>query len=331
MSNPNFNQIFSISTKNDFTEMALNIFKHQYATNEIYGRYVKLLGIDPSSIQKLEEIPFLPIDFFKYHHIKSGSWEAKEVFYSSGTTLNTRSAHFQKDDTDYLILTRYLFEKQYGSLEHYIIVALLPSYVENGGSSLVKMTDFFIKESKHALSGFYLGDSMSELHEILNACMKVNNRKVMLFGVSYALLDLALEKLDLSNALVMETGGMKGRRKEMIREDLHKAFCEGFNVNIVHSEYGMTELMSQFYSQGHGVFNQSHTARVLIREVDDPFSYVGQGSIGGINVIDLANIHSCSFIETKDLGKIISNDQFMTMGRFDNSDIRGCNLLYDKA
>ena len=325
---------FSNSFKSDlkgtntsnFEEKAIALFKYQSKHNEIYKKYIYNLRVDPEKVNSIHQIPFLPISFYKSHTIKTKGWKEEQIFESSGTTGNDTSKHYVRSLGSYLDNAQLLFEKEYGDLNNFHVLALLPSYLERNNSSLVYMVDHFIKLSESAISGFYL-DDIDALKTTLNkAC--ATNRKVLLIGVSFGLLDLVEKyQFSLPELIVMETGGMKGRRKEMIREELHTILKDGFGVSSIHSEYGMTELLSQAYSKGNGIFNLPNTMNLLIRDINDPFDYLPTGKNGGINVIDLANIDSCSFIETQDLGKINIDDTFEVLGRFDNSDIRGCNLL----
>lgn len=319
------NQIFKINTEQEFQKLALEVFNYQFLNNLHYNSFCKHLKVRPSVVKKIEEIPFLPIEFFKTHEIKTGEFNAKEVFLSSGTTGVNQSKHFVKDLSLYEASYTEAFKQFYGNLEDYCVLGLLPSYLEREGSSLIYMVDDFIKRSENKKSGFFLNNH-KDLIELLEK-NRENRQKTILFGVSFALLDLAESyKLDLSEIVIMETGGMKGRRKELTRKELHKIYKESFNVSEVHSEYGMTELLSQAYSRGSGVFKTPSWMKVLIRDVNDPFTYLEENKTGGINVIDLANINSCSFISTQDLGKK-AVDGFEVLGRFDNSDLRGCNLL----
>ncbi|HSI90964.1 MAG TPA: hypothetical protein VK927_07590, partial [Adhaeribacter sp.] len=287
-----------------FEEAALGLFRYQAAHNPVYRQYLQLLGKDPAAVFSLEQIPFLPIEFFKTQQVKTGDFEPEVIFKSSGTTLQQRSCHFVADNDFYLQVASQIFAGFYGPLTDYVFLALLPSYLEQGQSSLVAMVAHFVKQSGQQEPGFFLG----RLAELKNAIRKAQKtgKKVMLFGVTYALLDLAETggDTDLSEVIIMETGGMKGRRKEMIREELHGILTRAFNVPAIHSEYGMTELLSQAYSQGNGIFRAPKTMRILLRDLNDPFEINPNLRSGGINVIDLANIHSCAFIETKDIGKL---------------------------
>ncbi|SNS80905.1 Acyl-protein synthetase, LuxE [Ekhidna lutea] len=299
-----------------FNDSSLAAFNYQYHHCEIYQEYCKYLNIAPDSIQTTSEIPFLPIEFFKNHAIKSGNWSESKIFKSSGTTDTGRSHHYVKDESLYHSLSRSLFESIFGPLSDLQIIAILPSYQEQGDSSLISMVDYFIRFGKQG-SGYYLNDNVKTILE--------TDKKKIVFGVSYALLDLARVGIRTVNTKIIETGGMKGRRKEMTRKELHTELTEGFGVDEIWSEYGMTELMSQGYGPN-GSFVFPPWAKCMIRDINDPFSYVETGRSGGINVIDLANIDSCCFIETKDLGRV-SGESFEVLGRFDNSDIRGCNLM----
>ena len=319
------NRIFDISTENDFEALALDIFKFQYKHNQTYQQFCKLLKREPQQVSGIFEIPFLPIEFFKSRKLQTNTNPAQIIFTSSGTTGKNTSKHYVTDLRLYEESFLKAFEQFYGNPAEYVFLALLPSYLERTGSSLIYMVNSLIEHSADENSGFYL-DNLEELSEKLEELDK-GSKKVFLIGVSFALLDLVEKKqFDLKNTIVMETGGMKGRRKEMIREELHHELKNGFGVQTIHSEYGMTELLSQAYSKGHGIFECPAWMRILIRDTEDAFSLLEDGKTGGINVIDLANINSCSFIATQDLGRI-KNDQIEILGRFDNSDIRGCNLL----
>ncbi|WP_034919745.1 acyltransferase [Gillisia sp. CAL575] len=319
-------KIFSISSDQDFNEVALEIFQFQYANNSVYRKFSDLLKIDPQQINKIENIPFLPIDLFKNHTILSSEQKIQKTFTSSGTTGTKTSKHHVTDLSIYEQSFNLCFKKFYGDIQDYAVLALLPSYLERDGSSLIYMAQHLIEKSVHPDSGFYL-DNLTELKEKLIS-LDSNGQKVLLIGVSFALLDLVEDfQFKLKNTIVMETGGMKGRRKEMIREELHSILKNGFGIASIHSEYGMTELLSQAYSLGNGVFDCPPWMKILIRDPEDAQSYLLNNSTGGINVIDLANINSCSFIATQDLGKKSENNAIEIMGRFDNSDIRGCNLL----
>ena len=322
-------EIFSISSTSEFKQLALRVFLYQAENNPVYREYLQILGTDVSKITSLEQIPFLPIEFFKSHQVISTNKEAQAIFTSSGTTGNLTSRHYVPDLKIYEASFAKGFEQYYGAVSDYCILALLPSYLEREGSSLIYMMEKLIKDSKHEKSGFYLHN-----HEELIATisdLKKQNQKILLLGVSFALLDLAEKfQLDLDGVIVMETGGMKGRRKEITREELHAFLTQRLGVEKIHSEYGMTELLSQAYSKGDSLFFTPSWMKILIRDTYDPFSYEKQGQSGGVNVIDLANINSCSFIETQDLGRIHADGSFEILGRFDHSDIRGCNLLVNE-
>ncbi len=310
-----------------FDELALELFRYQVAYNPIYRNYIYYLRKDPNSVKKIEDIPFLPIGLFKSHQVKTGDWQSVQVFESSGTTGAVTSKHHLPEPDFYLKHSQAIFEKMYGPLNQYHILALLPSYRERGHSSLVYMVDYFIKESYSRYSGFYLND-VSSLQQALERAYMDTSRKTLLFGVSYALLDMVeRKKWDMPHLTVMETGGMKGRRKEMVREELHALLTKGFGVDGIHSEYGMTELLSQAYAPKNGLFELPATMRILLRDLNDPLSSNKYRKRGGMNIIDLANFHSCAFLETQDIGYRDSEGKISVLGRFDNSDIRGCSLL----
>ena len=317
--------IFNIKTTEDFERLAIEIFHFQYENVTVYRNFCELLNLNPSEVKNVEKIPFLPIQFFKNHKIIANNFEEETIFTSSGTTGNITSKHYISHLKIYEESFQKAFEKEYGNPENIIILALLPSYLERQGSSLIYMVEKLIEKTKNPNSGFYLYE-MNTLIEKLEFLEKTE-RKTILIGVSYALLDLIEKrKFQLKNTIVMETGGMKGRRKEMIKEELHEILKKGFGVEKIHSEYGMTELLSQAYSRGEGVFSCPPWMKILIRDAEDAFSF-NVGKSGGINVIDLANIYSCSFLATQDLGKTFADASFEVLGRFDASDIRGCNLM----
>jgi len=310
----------------DITPAALEMFRYQYRHNALYRAYTDALHIQPEQVQTLTAIPFLPIQFFKTHTVVCGSFTPELVFESSGTTQTVNSRHLVKDAGLYARSFMTAFELFYGPVTDYVVVGLLPSYLERQHSSLVVMVQEMIQRSGHAGSGFYLYE-----HERLYAQLQeleARGQKVLLIGVTFGLLDFAEQyQLHLQHTIVMETGGMKGRRKEMIREELHQTLCKGFGIDLIHSEYGMTELLSQAYSNGNGIFNCPPWMKIITRDTNDPMTLLDNDKTGGINVIDLANINSCSFIATQDLGRIYKDGSFEVLGRFDNSDIRGCNLL----
>ena len=318
--------IFNIQNKQEFKALSLAVFKHQFKNNKVYRSFCDLLFVHPSSISTIEEIPFLPIQFFKSRKVLSSLDEIQETFTSSGTTGGSTSKHLVTNINLYKESYLKGFAHFYGNIEEYTVLALLPNYLEREGSSLVFMVADLIEKSKKAESGFYL-DNMQELAEKLIELDK-NGQKTLLIGVSFALLDLIeMQQFNLKNTIIMETGGMKGRRKELVREELHTILQNGFGVTEIHSEYGMTELLSQGYSKGNGVFETPPWMKILTRDTEDALSINASGKNGGINVIDLANYNSCSFIATQDLGKVYENETFEIIGRFDNSDIRGCNLM----
>lgn len=307
-------------------QAALQTFGYQYQHNQVYQRFCTLLGRTPDKVRQLTDIPFLPIEFFKSEAVYCGNERPATVFTSSGTTGSQTSRHYVKDLVVYQQSFRQGFADFYGNIEEYTVLALLPSYLERTGSSLITMVADLIERSGSADSGFYLNE-YDLLAKKLTALDR-SGRKVLLIGVSFALLDLVeTHRFQLKNTIVMETGGMKGRRKELIREELHAILCEGFGVEHIHSEYGMTELLSQAYSAGSGLYESVRWLKVLIRDTNDALSYQRPLKTGGINLIDLANIHSCSFIATQDLGRLHPDGRFEVLGRFDNADIRGCNLL----
>jgi phenylacetate-coenzyme A ligase PaaK-like adenylate-forming protein len=318
--------IFNITTAKQFEDAALNIFKYQFENNPVYRSFCDLLYKHPSDITSLENIPFLPIQFFKSHKIITQGATEEKVFTSSGTTGSITSKHYVSNINLYEESFTRGFDYFYGDVKDYVILALLPSYLEREGSSLIYMVDHLIKASKHEESGFYL-NNLQDLAKILIELEK-KQQKTLLIGVSFALLDLVENyNFDLKHTIVMETGGMKGRRKEMIREELHHKLKSGFGVDQIHSEYGMTELLSQAYSKGNGVFECPPWMKVQARDTEDAFTTLPYGKTGGLNIIDLANVNSCPFIATQDLGRIRPNSHFEVLGRFDHSDIRGCNLM----
>ncbi|MBY0542016.1 MAG: acyl transferase [Sphingobacteriaceae bacterium] len=322
----NTGQIFSIDNEATFENVALEIFQFQAEHCSVYKDYIYHLNIDPSLITTVKQIPFLPISFFKTHEVLSTITKPEIVFSSSGTTGLTTSKHLVSDLKIYEESYNKAFKKFYADPQEICILALLPSYLERDGSSLIYMVDDLLKQSKHPQSGYFLHELASLNKTLLS--LKENKQKTILIGVTYALLDFAEQfKIDFPELIVMETGGMKGKRKEMIRQELHEILCTGFGVNNIHSEYGMTELLSQAYSYGKGVFNCPPWMKILLRDTSDPLSLLQGKQSGGINVIDLANINSCSFIATQDLGKLHNDGSFEILGRFDNADIRGCNLL----
>ncbi|MEN8201218.1 MAG: acyl transferase [Bacteroidota bacterium] len=319
--------IFNIKDQKAFREIALKVFFYQARHTPVYRDYLAALRADPSTVKELEQIPFLPIEFFKSHTVFVEGRSAELVFESSRTTGTTPSRHHVADASLYKKSFTTGFRQCYGDPGKYCILALLPSYLESSGSSLVHMMNHLTTTSGHPDSGFYL-NNLKELTSVLQKRNK-DRHPTLLLGVSFALLDLA-EQYPLSlgdHIIVMETGGMKGRRKEMVRSELHGQLKTAFGLKAIQSEYGMTELLSQAYSKKKGRFFTPPWMKILIRDPNDPLSPVQAGQSGGINIIDLANVYSCSFIATGDLGKVYEDDSFEVLGRYDHSDIRGCNLL----
>ena len=323
------NKIFSVNEVS-FTSVALDVFNFQYQYNFVYRQYCDSLKINPDNIKNIELIPYLPIQFFKTHKVVTTIFEPTAIFESSGTTQTINSKHYIKDTSLYVKNFNETFQLFYGNPTEWCIIALLPSYVERNNSSLVMMVDDLIKKTNNNLSGFYLNEG-EKLKNILDQLEK-KQQKTLLIGVTFALLDFAEQcPMDLKHTVIMETGGMKGRRKEMIREQVHMILCNQFNQSKIHSEYGMTELLSQAYSNGDGIFKCPPWMKVLLRDEDDPLTIktAKPHSIisGAVNVIDLANLYSCSFIATEDAGKLYTDNSFEILGRMDNTDIRGCSLL----
>ncbi|GAB4250607.1 MAG: acyltransferase [Vicingaceae bacterium] len=323
---PDSQDIFSIQNQQTFETLALAIFEYQYNNVPVYKKFCNLLGKTPLKVKTIYDIPFLPIEAFKNHKIITLNASSQIVFESSGTTnqLN-RSKHFVADVEWYKNSFLNTFIRFYGNINEYCIIALLPSYLEREGSSLIYMCNELIIRSAHPKSGFYLNE-----YDKLKATLKLletHQQKTLLIGVSFALMDFAelYNGNPLKNTIIMETGGMKGRREEITRENLHTTLKKAFGVSVIHSEYGMTECLSQAYAKKEGIFETPPWMQVFIRETNDPFNFV-ENKVGGINIIDLANVHSCAFIATQDLG-IKKENMFEVLGRFDNSEIRGCNLL----
>jgi phenylacetate-coenzyme A ligase PaaK-like adenylate-forming protein len=322
----NENSIFNIHSESDFKATALEVFKFQFEHNAVYRSFCDLLYKHPSDVKSVEEIPFLPIEFFKTHTITSTNKPNETIFISSGTTGSTVSKHHVCDLEVYKQSFRSGFKSFYGAIENYTVLALLPSYLEREGSSLVYMANDMIVQSKHSESGFYLHDLDALKNTLIS--LEAKGQKTLLIGVSYALLDLIeAYSFELKHTIVMETGGMKGQRKELVKSELHALLKQGFGVDTIHSEYGMTELLSQAYSKGDGIFETPPWMKVMTRDPEDALSIQPIGKSGGINIIDLANINSCAFIATQDLGKLKPDGTFEILGRFDQSDIRGCNLM----
>lgn len=320
------NTIFLDHTSESFLKIALETFHYQATNCSVYKLFIESLSIVSEEVQTLDKIPFLPIEFFKSHKVMTEPDRLEITFSSSGTTGSIPSLHYVSDLSLYEISFQQTFENAYGNPNDFVFLALLPSYLERSGSSLIYMVDSLIKQSNYSESGYFLYNH----EELFKQLTQLKDKKVpvILFGVTYALLDfIESHSIHFPNLIIMETGGMKGQRKEMIREELHELLCNGFGVSKIHSEYGMTELLSQAYSKGDGIFICPPWMKIMIRELNDPFTYQEINQTGGINVIDLANRNSCSFISTQDLGKNIGDNHFEILGRFDQSDIRGCNLL----
>ncbi len=319
-------QIFSITGPDDFNDTALEIFHYQIKNNPVYRKFIRQLHPGADKPKTPADIPFMPIEFFKTQAVKSGDFDPETSFTSSGTTGINTSQHQIRSVSLYESSFMKAFDLFFGDVRQLIILALLPSYLERSGSSLVYMARRLIQESEQPESGFYL-DNYKSLYHLLNT-LKDQGRKVMLFGVTFALLDLA-EKfpVDFPSLLIMETGGMKGRRQELTRKEVHQKLKTAFKVDAIHSEYGMTELLSQAYSKGEGLFYCPPWMKVLVRDINDPFSMMPYGKTGGVNVIDMANIYSCAFVATQDLGRLYADGSFEILGRYDHSDVRGCNLM----
>jgi len=318
------NKMFDIKNYQEFEKQCVQLFEFQMDNNPVYSTYAEIIlkGRTPRNIK---EIPFLPIEFFKSEQIICQGYKIEEIFLSSGTT-GDQSKHLVSDLSIYEYGFRKAFQLFYGDITEYCVLSLLPNYREREGSSLIYMVDDLIKSSQHPKSGFYLNDYERLSETILE--LEQDGQKTILFGVSYALLDLANQfPQQLKNTIIMETGGTKGKRKELLKEELHKILKSAFNLRNIHSEYGMTELLSQSYSRGDNIFKTPPWKKILIRDINDPLSILGDNKTGGINIIDLANIYSCPFIARQDLGKIYGDGTFSVLGRFDNSDVRGCNLL----
>jgi phenylacetate-coenzyme A ligase PaaK-like adenylate-forming protein len=318
--------IFNLQSPSEFNEIALSLFRYQYKNNKIYKNFVDALGVSESKVYHPEQIPFLPVSFFKTHKIITGDFMEEVVFESSGTTGMETSKHYVVDADLYEQSFTKGLELFYGDLSQYVVFALLPSYLERGNSSLVYMVERILLKTNRKMGGFFLNDLEALQLQLLEA--QRLGLKIILFGVTFALLDMAENfPLPIPEAIIFETGGMKGRRKELTRMELHEQLCKGFGVDKIHSEYGMTELLSQAWSKGDGIFKCPPWMKIMIADTNDPLSYLETGHTGGINIIDLANFHSCSFISTQDLGRVFEDGTFEVLGRFDNSDIRGCSLL----
>jgi hypothetical protein len=327
-------RIFSVDETN-FDSLALEIFRFQFAHNPVYAAFAKGINKTPETVKSISGIPFLPVELFKTHKIYASDKEPEIIFTSSGTTGQVTSKHYVADVSVYEESFRKGFELFYGDIKNYAVFALLPSYLEREGSSLIYMVKDLIERSNNAQSRFYLDDfkdmtAWLTMREQFLRLPENAAKKNLVIGVTYALLDFAeKKKLNLRHTIIMETGGMKGKRKEMVREEVHAILQRAFDVGPIHSEYGMTELLSQAYSKGNGIFNCPPWMKIKIREMNDPLSYAAAGKTGGVNIIDLANVYSCSFISTSDLGKLHADGSFEIMGRFDHSDVRGCNLMVE--
>lgn len=318
------------SNQSNSQDVIIKTFQYQAKNNPVYANFLDLIHVSSQNLKQISEIPFLPIQLFKNYIIKTGTWKEKMIFTSSGTTGQMTSQHLVKDPDFYLQNTKIGFENFYQNLSNYCVLALLPAYLERTGSSLIYMADYFIQQSKYPQSGFFLKD-LERLTSTLKRCQKQQIPTILL-GVSFALWELAERyPMDLSNIIIMETGGMKGRRKEITRKELHEILKSAFQTTHIHSEYGMTELFSQAYSQGNGRFYPSPTMKVLTREITDPFHPAPIGKTGLLNIIDLANVDTCSFIATDDLGRVFEDGSFEILGRLDASDVRGCNLLLEEV
>ena len=319
-------QIFSIKTEEDFKATALKVFKFQFENNRIYRSFCDLLYVNPSDVKSIEDIPFLPIQFFKSHEVLACKNPIEATFTSSGTTGSITSKHLVTNISIYEESYLKAFNHFYGNIEDYAVLALLPNYLEREDSSLVYMANDLIEKSNNTHSGFYLNQYDALIEQLKH--LESIGQKTLLIGVTFALLNL-IEKQNfkLKHTIIMETGGMKGMRKELVREELHHVLTTGFGVKTIHSEYGMTELLSQAYSDGLGIFKCPNWMKVLTRDPEDALTITKGKKTGGLNIIDLANVNSCSFIATQDLGKAHDNGDFEVVGRFDASDIRGCNLM----
>lgn len=321
----NFKKNLFLLTPDTFDEAALLLFGYQWQHNPVYHQYCRLLHKEPSNVHSVEDIPFLPIEFFKTHQIQTGQWAPQTIFMSSGTSGQVRSQVPVSSLDFYHQVAQYIFEQAYGPLHQWEILALLPSYLEQGQSSLVSMVQHFLTQSQPT-GGFLMQNLASIVHQLHSPTPFPR----LVIGVTYAMLDLSslLKGQSITHTVFMETGGMKGRRKEMIRTEVHQELKSSFGVSSIHSEYGMSELTSQAYGAD-GRFRWPDWCRTLVRDVNDPFAFLACGKTGGLNIIDLANVDTCAFIETKDLGKVYENGDFEVLGRFDNADIRGCNLMVE--
>jgi hypothetical protein len=320
-------RVLSVNNEETFNSIVFELFDFQFKYNAVYQQYCMALNRDPENVKHLEDIPFLPISCFKTHNVVTGQQNPEVIFESSGTTGQMPSRHHVLSSSLYQQSFEACFERFFGPVKDYCIIGLLPSYLERSGSSLVYMVEHLIKQSGHEKSGFYL-TNMDSLYRTLCE-LETQAQKTILFGVSFALVDFAtLYPMPLKNTILIETGGMKGRRQELTRDELHQILREAFSLPVIHSEYGMTELLSQAYGQD-GKYLCPPWMKVVIRDETDPFAlmYDGKNASGGINIIDLANLYSCSFIATDDAGKIYPDGSFEVMGRLDYSDLRGCSLM----
>ncbi|OEK01746.1 acyl transferase [Roseivirga sp. 4D4] len=309
-----------------FDELALEVFRLQFQHNPVYQSYAQALGRKLDDVNNINDIPFLPIEFFKTKNVKTGEWNTERVFESSGTTQSQTSKHHVFNEAFYLQSCLSGFEEMYGPVEDFTVLALLPSYLERANSGLISMVNHFITKSGKPKSGFFLND-IKALRDTLTS-LQGSGEKVLLIGVTFGLLDFCeTYEVNFPELIVMETGGMKGRREEMVREDVHEVLKTSFGVSTIHSEYGMTELFSQAYSQKKGIFRPSRTMKVIARDLNDPLTYPFAGRNGGLNIVDLANFKTCSFIETKDMGVVYQDGSFEVKGRIDNAELRGCNLM----
>ena len=319
------NKLFKLNSTYNFNQKAIEIFNFQYNNNSVYSQYCKLINVNAKSIKKIKDIPFLPIQFFKNYTVSSYN-KHTHSFKSSGTR-GKRSVHHIKDINIYIESFTQCFEENFGSINNTVFLGLLPSYIEQGNSSLIYMVDYLIQKSNRKESGFYLND-YKKLYDLILKLEK-SEKKIILIGVSYALLDFIDNfSLKTKNLVIIETGGMKGRRKEITREELHDKLKRGFNSNNIKSEYGMTELLSQAYSNTNGIFKSPPWLKILVREINDPL-YVKSHGKGALNFIDLANVNSCSFIASDDIGEVYRDSSFKVLGRLSNSEIRGCNLMFN--
>jgi len=319
------NKLFKLNSTYNFNQKAIEIFNFQYNNNSVYSQYCKLINVNAKSIKKIKDIPFLPIQFFKNYKVSSYN-KHTHSFKSSGTG-GKRSVHYIKDINIYIESFTQCFEENFGSINNTVFLGLLPSYIEQGNSSLIYMVDYLIRKSNKKESGFYL-NNYKKLYDLILKLEK-SEKKIILIGVSYALLDF-IDNFSLStkNLVIIETGGMKGRRKEITREELHDKLKRGFNSNNIKSEYGMTELLSQAYSNTNGIFKSPPWLKILVREINDPL-YVKSHGKGALNFIDLANVNSCSFIASDDIGEVYRDSSFKVLGRLSDSEIRGCNLMFN--